>query len=42
MFTELIQNIGVEGVQVEELMVLDDEELERVKYVFKVSLTKFC
>ncbi len=26
-FTELIRNIGVQGVQVEELVTLEDEEL---------------
>eukprot|EP00352_Strombidinopsis_acuminata_P007137 CAMPEP_0176364410 /NCGR_PEP_ID=MMETSP0126-20121128/19771_1 /TAXON_ID=141414 ORGANISM="Strombidinopsis acuminatum, Strain SPMC142" /NCGR_SAMPLE_ID=MMETSP0126 /ASSEMBLY_ACC=CAM_ASM_000229 /LENGTH=41 /DNA_ID= /DNA_START= /DNA_END= /DNA_ORIENTATION= len=26
-FTELIRNIGVQGVQFEELMTLEDEEL---------------
>jgi ubiquitin carboxyl-terminal hydrolase L5 len=29
-FTELIREIGVKGVQVEELMTLEDEELNRI------------
>jgi hypothetical protein len=30
-FTELIRDIGVKGVQVEELMTLEDEELDVLK-----------
>ena len=30
-FTELIRKIGVKGVQVEELMTLEDEELDKIK-----------
>ena len=30
-FTELIQEIGVRGVQVEELMTLEDEELNKIQ-----------
>jgi hypothetical protein len=29
-FSELIREIGVKGVQVEELVTLDDEELNRI------------
>jgi len=30
-FTELIQEIGVKGIQVEELMTLEDEELNKIQ-----------
>ena len=30
-FTELIKKIGVKGVQVDELITLDDEELNAIK-----------
>ena len=30
-FTELISEIGVKGVQVEELMTLEDEELNKIQ-----------
>ena len=30
-FTELIRTIGVKGIQVEELMTLEDEELNQIK-----------
>lgn len=30
-FTELIRDVGVKGVQVEELITLEEEELARVK-----------
>ena len=32
-FTELIEEIGVKDCQVEELYVLDQENLQRLKYV---------
>jgi Ubiquitin carboxyl-terminal hydrolase, family 1 len=31
-FTELIKQIGVKGIQVDELMTLEDEELNQIKY----------
>jgi len=33
-FTELIRKIGVKGVQVEELVTLEDEELNQVKPIY--------
>lgn len=33
-FTELISDIGVRGVQVEELMTLEDEELNKIQPIF--------
>ena len=30
-FTELIREIGVKGIQVEELVTLEDEELNQIK-----------
>lgn len=33
-FTELISEIGVRGVQVEELMTLEDEELNKIQPIF--------
>lgn len=30
-FTELIKRIGVQGVQVDELMTLEDDELNQIK-----------
>jgi hypothetical protein len=30
-FSELIRNLGVKGVQVEELVSLEDEELNQIK-----------
>ncbi len=30
-FTELIRKIGVQGVQMEELVTLEDEELNQIK-----------
>jgi hypothetical protein len=30
-FTELIKRIGVKGVQVDELMTLEDDELNQIK-----------
>lgn len=33
-FTELIKSIGVNGVQVEELATLEDEELNRHKPIY--------
>lgn len=31
MFTYLIEKLGVEGVQCEELLMLEEEELERLR-----------
>ncbi len=31
-FTELIKQVGVKGIQVDELMTLEDEELNQIKY----------
>lgn len=33
-FTELIKSIGVKGVQVDELMTLEDEELAQIKPIY--------
>lgn len=33
-FTELIKKIGVKGVQVDELITLEDEELNAIKPIY--------
>jgi hypothetical protein len=33
-FTELIKRIGVKGIQVDELITLEDEELAQIKYEY--------
>jgi hypothetical protein len=41
-FTELIHQIGVTGVQVEELYDLEQEHLDRIKPVFGQSITQLA
>ena len=37
MFTELIKQIGVRGVQVDELATLEDDELRIIKYTIPLG-----
>ena len=38
-FTFLVENLGVKGVELEELVALDEDVLRQMRYVFFFSLS---